>query len=293
MNKHPYFDLLLLDESELVHHFKQNIFARKTVQEWPLSAVEEITLNDGTVWMLKSVREPLTIEGKFYQQVNRTFLPATVILYDDLSYQSFLYPRITGNHPSKEHLCTEEILVMMDRLIQMIRSLPQTNLPHRLDVSTPQAFHRQFYHLIEKLHTLIQQCPDGHLNSQDCATLLPIINDQHLIHTLTADSTYVHGDLSADNILITPDDTLHIIDWQRMIYGSPLLDRYTFLSSIGIDPDDHLPPEAGIIACLERIDWFTDTALYWFPAFQEGYTASIAELIQNLPPIYQKFCSEE
>ena len=293
MHKHPYFDLLLLDESELAHHFKQNIINRQIVQEWPLSAIEKLTLQDGTIWMLKSVHEPLTIEGRFYQQVNHTFLPATVILYDEHPYQSFAYRKIKGSHPTLQQLGIDATLLLMDRLIQMIRSLSQGNLPHRLDISTPQAFQRQFNHLIKKLHELIQQCPDGHLSSQDCATLLPIINDQNLIRSLTADSAYVHGDLSKDNILIAPDGSLHIIDWQRMIYGSPLLDCYTFLSSMGVHPEDHLPPQAGIIACLERIDWFTDTALYWYPAFQEGYTASIAELIQNLLPIYQKFCSKE
>jgi thiamine kinase-like enzyme len=181
----------------------------------------------------------------------------------------------------------------VERLTHVIASLPQDNLPHRIDISTPQAFKQRFNRLIEKVLELIHQCPHGHINAQVCETLLPIINDQHLVRSLTAYCTFVHGDLSADNILIAPDGTLHIIDWQRMIYGAPLIDQYTFLSSMGVHPEDHLPPQAGIIACLERIDWFTDTALYWYPAFQEGYTASIAELIQNLLPIYQKFCSKE
>jgi hypothetical protein len=292
MNKHPYFDLILLDETELSNHFKQNIFARKTVQEWPLSAVEEITLNDRTVWMLKSVREPLTIEGDFFKKVVDPLLPAAVILFDEHPYQTFTYQKLSGSHPSLEQLGVNGALLLMDRLTCAIASLYQENLPHRLDISTPQSFRKQFNLLIEKLHELVHQCPHGHITSQDCDTLLPIINDHDLAGSLTADSTYVHGDLSADNILIAPDNTLHIIDWQRMIYGSPLLDRYTFLASLRMNPADHLPPEAAIIACLERIDWFTDTALYWFPAYQEGYTASIAELMEKVMPAYENFCSE-
>jgi hypothetical protein len=291
MHKHPYFDLILIDEMELVTHFQQPFLTRRTVQEWPLSTVDEIYLQDGTIWMLKSVREPLTIEGKFYQQVNHTFLPPAMILYDEPPYQCLAYRKIAGNHPSRELLNPEEILLMMEHLLQLIRSLAQDNLPHRLEIATPQAFQRQFNRLIEKLHELIQQCPQGHITSQECAILLPIINDQELVRSLTVDSTFVHGDLSANNILIAPDGSLHIIDWQRMIYGSPLLDRYTFLFSMGLNPEDHLPPQATILASLERIDWFTDTALYWFPVFKEGYNASIAELIQILITAYKKYCS--
>ena len=292
MHSHPYFDLLLTDVTELIGYFQQEILTRTMIQQWPLSVIEEISLKDGTVWMVKSVREPLTIEGDFYQQVNHQMLPAIVMLYDEHPYQCFAYPKITGSHPTLDQSGLEGALSLMERLIQTIHSLPQDNLPHRLDISTPQAFHKRFTLLIEKLHELVHQCPQSHISLEDCDTLLPVIYNEGLAHSLTADSTYVRGDLSADNILIAPDGSLHIIDWQRMIYGSPLLDRYTFLSSMGVDPKDHLPPEAGMIACLERIDWFTDTALYWFPAFQEGYTASIAELMQALLPAYQHFCSE-
>ncbi|HET59725.1 MAG TPA: hypothetical protein ENN32_05100, partial [Chloroflexi bacterium] len=208
MHKHPYFDLLLLDAIELANHFRQDMLTRRMVQEWPLSAVEEIILKNGAVWMVKSIREPLTIEGDFYKQVLHPAIPSAVILYDEHPFQCFAYQKLSGSHPTLEQLGVDGALSLMERLTHVIHSLPQENLPHRLDICTPQAFQRQFNHLIEKLHTLIQQCPDGHLNSQDCATLLPIINDQHLIHALTADSAYVHGDLSTDNILLSPDGSI-------------------------------------------------------------------------------------
>jgi hypothetical protein len=292
MHKHPYFDLLLLEELDLTHYFQQKILTRTIVQEWPLSAVEEINLKDGTVWIVKSVREPLTIEGDFYKQIVHPAVPAAVILYDEHPFQCFAYPKLSGSHPTLGILTVDGALSLMERLTFVIASIHQGNLPHRLNISTPQAFQQRFTLLIEKLNELIEQCPQAHITQEDCDTLLPVIKDKELVCSLTANSAYVHGDLSIDNILIAPDGTLHIIDWQRMIYGSPLLDRYTFLASLGVNPADHLPPEAAIIACLERIDWFTDTALYWFPPFQEGYTASIAELMQELLPAYQKFCLE-
>jgi hypothetical protein len=292
MHKHPYFDLLLLDEVEFTHHFQQEILTRTVVQEWPLSAVEEISLKDRTIWMVKSVREPLTIEGDFYKQVVHPAVPAAEVLYDEHPFQCLRYQKLSGSHPALQQSGVDGALSLMESLLSIIASLPEGNLPHRLDISTPQAFQQRFTLLIEKLHELVHQCPQAHYALQDCDNLLPIINDQNLVHSLTYDSTYVHGDLSTDNILIAPDGSLFILDWQRMVYGSPLLDRYTFLSSMGVSPEDHLPPEASIIAYLERIDWFTDTALYWFPSFREGYTASIAELLQALLPAYQKFCSE-
>jgi len=56
MKKHEQFDLWLHDDGELSELQGMNVMSRRTVQEWPLSAVERVVFSDGTSRIYKAFR---------------------------------------------------------------------------------------------------------------------------------------------------------------------------------------------------------------------------------------------
>lgn len=55
------------------------------------------------------------------------------------------------------------------------------------------------------------------------------------IGRFTAPSTVLHGDFSADQIVVRPDGGLQVIDWDRSASGHPLNDHGTFIARLEMD----------------------------------------------------------
>ncbi len=72
--------------------------------------------------------------------------------------------------------------------------------------------------------------PQMQMRFERCAALL----EQH-IGRFSAPSTVLHGDFSADQVVVAPDASLRIIDWDRSASGHPFNDPGTFIARLEMD----------------------------------------------------------
>lgn len=56
----------------------------------------------------------------------------------------------------------------------------------------------------------------------------------------------IHGDLRLDNVMLAPDGSVTILDWQTITVGNPLRD-IAFLVSTSLDPEQRRAHERGIV----------------------------------------------
>lgn len=286
MEKHPYFNLNIFTKNELEHLLHRTIETMQVLREWPLSSVVEVVGEDASEWIVKYMREPLTIEGAFYQRTKRDFLPICEYIINQPDQQILIYQKMNGIHPNQAGLSENQALELLRKLQTSIQALDEPDLPARICIDTPERFSFHFQKMLEDMQILIES---GKLTRNDQTTiefLQSIISDPGIVTILTKPSGYAHGDLGADNILLRPDGSFTILDWQRAVRSSPLIDAFLFLDSMRIPPLRHLPVESLYLAHLERIEWYVANAMRWNPAIMSRIDQYIEEFVSELKIVY-------
>ena len=94
----------------------------------------------------------------------------------------------------------------------------------------------------------------------------------------------VHGDLTADNVLVAPGgfESLKLIDWQYVLRGPRRLDLATFLDSLRIDPLPYVGPAIVKLMLIMRIHWLVECATKWFVEGTPTYDREIARICARL-----------
>ena len=89
MYRHPYFDLWMHDDEELVPLVQSDVLERVTLHEWPLSCVQRLTLADGRKLIYKAQFGP-TVESQFYARARSGILPWAKTLHEADGYVCML-----------------------------------------------------------------------------------------------------------------------------------------------------------------------------------------------------------
>ena len=286
MYKHQTFDLFIYTQSEIEHLIGKPVRKMQLLREWPLSSVHEIECTDGSLWVAKYMREPLNIEGDFYSQVQGSFVLPCNHIINHPPHLTLVYEKVQGVHPNQLNLTESEALGLLNKVQSQIRTLNHLNLPVRITIDTPDTFVSRFEETVSHLKQLINSGKFTRCNQTTWQIVEQIISDHDIVQKLTENVGYAHGDLGADNILCLPDETFLIMDWQRSIRGSYLIDQYIFMESMGLNPLHYLPIEAFYLANLERIDWYVSTSVRWFPSATMRYDEFIYPLAEKLISVY-------
>ncbi len=203
MQSHPHFDLRLHSDEELAVRIGEPLAERVTLHEWPLSCVQRITGFSGQKWIYKAESGP-TVEHLFYARASSPLLPDARTLYDRDGYVCLLIEYIDAAH-------FEPAGFPNRRLCRWARR--SCSQSHRLKAMLPaywvvdSAQWRQTVNGMQ--HLLTTLVDDGvflHVSRDDVATVMQACKDEALVDCLTQDIGLVHGDLTAENVLVATGD---------------------------------------------------------------------------------------
>ena len=134
MYRHPYFNLYLHDRDELEKILQAEIVERRTLHEWPLSCVEQLTTNHGDKWIYKSQFGP-TVESAFYRNARSSLLATAKTLHtSEAGYVNMLFEFIEAPRFDDLKLSDEAILAAGNDIIENIAKI-EGELPHHHDIS--------------------------------------------------------------------------------------------------------------------------------------------------------------
>ncbi|MBN2048167.1 MAG: phosphotransferase [Anaerolineaceae bacterium] len=283
MKRHPYFDLLQHENHELEQILQGEIQTRQTLQEWPLSAVEKITLDDGRKFTCKAQRPP-TLELAFYQQTHAPHLMNDVFHFQQGDYQTILFEWVEAAELDpymEEH---HQILWNVDRFLKAIEQMDHGQ-PVFIDLSTAEKFTTHFTQSSRRIRELVQQQQLSEFILDWIESFDSLVSDPAMVSAAAKNARLVHGDLTADNVLLTPEQDFYILDWQRPLRCNPELDRMLLLNMFEKPPDLPIDEHIQYLYQMLQIDWLAQCADRWFPAGIHDYDYAIR---QNLTIL---FCS--
>jgi hypothetical protein len=286
MRRHPYFDLWLHDDQELVPLVGGEIAERVTLHEWPLSCVQRLTLGDGRRLIYKTQYGP-TVEPEVYAQARSTLLPRAETIYRADGHACMLIEYVEA--PMFEDLDpSEENAVRVGREVQARLAEVDGERPCYIDVGDEARWTAYIEAMLGELIGLVERgaftivTPAMVRDLARCAQSAPVLD------AIRARPGYVHRDLSADNILVLPAGGIQapaggyrVIDWQRPIRGPVDLDLVDLLNSLGYDPPRHVDVGVFKVWLLLSIGWLTEAKARWFPE-GESYDQQIADLAIRL-----------
>lgn len=279
MQKHLYFNLLLHEQSELEEWLEAPIKQRETLQEWPLSCVQLLTLASGKRVVYKSAYGP-TKEADFYARMQSPLLIQARTIYQQEGYECLLLEWIDAPTLEESELDEDEYIRLGKELVQAIADM-RGNAPYYLDVSAPDRWRVVADKMVEDLTQLEKAGSLRQLTPDSIGRIDQWSRDAEVLQILAGPSGLVHGDLNRDNIFLTPQG-LRIIDWQRPMNAPQGLDWVTYLESGKVDIHRYVPVALIRLRRLLSIRWFVECAIHWFPQGSETYDRQIAELVNLL-----------
>jgi hypothetical protein len=279
MQPHPYFNLLLHEQVELEDLLGVTIDQRVTLQEWPLSCVQLLTLANGQRVVYKAAYGPTT-EADFYARMQSPLLIQARTLYQQDGYECLLLEWVEAPTLEEVSLPEEEYYRLGLELMQAIAAI-QGRAPCYLDGSTPARWRTIADKMVDHLIQLEEAGELRQLTPDSIRMIDHWSRDAEVVEILAGPSGLVHGDLNRDNIFMTPDG-LRVIDWQRPMFAPQGLDWVTFLESAEIELHRHVPAALIRLRRLLSIHWFVECAIRWFPQGVETYDRQIAELVSLL-----------
>ena len=279
MYRHPYFDLWLHSDAELVAQLGSAVQSRTTVHEWPLSCVQRLSLADGRRYIYKAQAAP-TVEPDFYAVARSPLLVKARLLDTPTGPAALLLDHLDAPHLADLHLPAAGALRIGEAVLAQIAAI-EGDLPASADIRTEALWGEYFREVLAELTALVE---GGTFRQVDRALVARLARQSEAPAVLAAFRTpvgYLHRDLTGDNLFVLPEG-YRLIDWQRPFYGPVLLDLASILQALGVDPLDHLPSGIGQLRLLLSIAWYAQCARRWFPFGAETYDAAIVRLAAQL-----------
>jgi hypothetical protein len=285
MLKHPYFDLRLHDDNELVSFTGAELVERVTLHEWPLSCVQRLTLADGGKLIYKTQYGP-TVEPDVYAAVQSELMPWAETIYRADGHACMLIeyvdaPMLEDLQPTEEEALRvgREVLAQIAGRMSFIGIDGQP--PHYIDISDVARWTAYVERMLDELSGLIERGAFTINTPETVRELARRAQSKPVLDAVRAQAGYVHRDLSADNVLVLPEGGYRVIDWQRPILGPRDLDMVDLLNSLDHDPLRHV--DAGVVQVwlLLSIGWLTEAKARWFPQ-GESYDRQIAAAASRL-----------
>jgi serine/threonine protein kinase len=277
MKKHDDFDLWLHDDVELAKIHGTNVITRERIRGWPLSVVERIVFNDGASRIYKAYRNT-PAEMMFYRQIRSRHIPKIYHTHSADDRHWLLLEDVKGQHPAD--LTRDELIDLACRAGKIINSTGAIELC-RYDLSA-RGYDDFAVSVIELLSALHENEKLKTVNGETIKYVKAALLHTEVKRTVDGECTLLHGDLKCDNILIRPDGSLVIVDWQNTLFGPEEIDIYTLLASQDADP----LPVAGIGPEILRsaltIKWFADCIDRWLPYWSDFYDKQIDKTVTHM-----------
>ena len=278
MEQHPQFDLRLHSDAELAAIIGSPIVERVTLHQWPLSCVQRITDADGRRQIYKAQSGP-TVEDRFYAAARSPLLPQAETIYAHGGYVSLLLEHLEGRRLKAGALADDVVLRLGMDLLDQIADIKGDLPVYQVLGGTEWAAMK--VEMAAKLRALVAEGLFSHVDDRAIATIVQTFSDRDVAGAIEGEIGLIHGDLTADNLIVLPTQT-KLIDWQFVRRGPRLLDLALFLESFGIDPISHVGVGIMRLAALMRIHWLVECATTWFPPGAAAYDREIARLVGEL-----------
>lgn len=284
MQRHPHFELWLHDNNELAQLLGSSVNERTCIHEWPLSSVERILTEDGRRHIYK-VQAPPTVEAQFYLNARSPLLVPVRVLEAEGTTTAILMDEVIAPRLSDVNIPEDEAVAIARGLEQQISQI-KGDLPVLFDISTEERWANYIGASLDDLRALVQEGSFSAVNRDWIDRFAQWAESPDLLDAIGSSTGYVHSDLKADNILVSPDG-YRILDWQRPIRGPVTLDRTTLLISLNIEPTNHVPVGMVQLYHLLHFAWYTQAARKWYPAgkpWYDGFIVQIGEKLERLVP---------
>jgi Phosphotransferase enzyme family len=264
--------LRLHTDDELGALLGTKVTGRRTIHEWPLSCVQRVVLDDGTRLVYKSQLPP-TVEPAFYAAVSSPLLPGYRSLGRLGDCETMVLDWIDAPLLRDIAGTADELAAHGRRVITRIGAIGGTP-PVYLDLGTPAAWAAETGLALERLGKLVA---DRRFSSIDAVAVERVrawATDAAVVDAVTAAPRVVHGDLTAEQVFVTPDG-YRVVDWQRPIVAPPAVDLVALLVSRRIPPTRY----AGRVA----------VGVYWFLLLHWALRAEVELFPGNPWPLFERW----
>lgn len=238
--------------------------------------MQAIIGESGRRWVYKVQAGP-TCEPEFYLNAHSPLLPAASILLRTSAQACLLLEYLDFPHLD-QRLITPETIAHIGKNISLAIQQIQGNLPAMLDLRRLTAWEMLVQRVLKGLRSLLDQGVFTHIALQDLERLQDWVDSPSMTNLLQGESGYLHTDLSAGNIFITPNG-YRVIDWQRPIWGPAGLDPARLSLSFGMEL---FPNPCADLSDFLDIDWFVQCALQWFPPGVKTYDKQCSDRLKRI-----------
>ncbi len=276
MDPHPYFALHLHSNEELTPFLPSAVTARETLHEWPLSCVQRLHCEDSKSFIYKVQSAP-SVEAEFYRQARSSLLVTAQILPVDSGPAALLLEDVDAPRLGDVILSTAEAVAHTEQILSQIAAIAG-HLPALDDIRREDGWRARGRAILSDLHRLVKEGLFWQVTTSMIDDVAAAITAEDVQAAWRGQTGYVHGDLRAENVLLT-EDGYRVLDWQRPLWGPVALDRLSLLSSLGVDPSGHVVAGVQRLHVLLQIGWLAQCAIRWFPPGVQHYDGQIAQLI--------------
>ena len=271
--KKEFSDIWIHDDEQLENLFNVKIITREKLSHWPLSFVEKVTLINKTQYIYKSQHSAASVEKEFYTKNKTPFLPPLIYsgVYEncDIMIMPYLdYP--PQSNVSEPEL--EQIILDISGIIQGF-----SDMPVFFDISS-----------VDRLARLVETVCAGFIAGGDSGgggesgddietgsggdntnsrngghngfsgnidILKKWITEKAYVCYDSRQIGYVHGDLTAANILTDNGKMRYILDWQRPMVAPVMLECALAFRLAGYDAGKKYS-EFGLLATICHFIWY-------------------------------------
>lgn len=279
MQPHPIFDLYLHTDVELAQIWGQPIVTHRTLQEWPLSCVQEITGGTGEKRIYKAQRTP-SLEHRVYALAHSPLLVQAETLYAEGDWICLWLEYVETPALSQQNYSAQGLWEIGWGVSRAIAEMGE-DLPIYLDAGSPSAWQAMGRETLRRLRQILERGDYTIMSAHAVDELARWLDSERINGLFDQECGYIHGDLSGENLFVTPSGW-RVIDWQFPRLGPRCVDVATLLESMGVDPTAWTSPEAVQAMLFLRVRWLVDCTLFWFPAGRATYDRAVAQLTNRL-----------
>ncbi|SDO74185.1 Phosphotransferase enzyme family protein [Paenibacillus sp. yr247] len=285
MYRHHIFELLLHDDDELAEVLGSSVLERATIHEWPLSCVQRVRTANGSSYIYK-VQAPPTLEVNFYARARSELLVPVRVLEEKGRTTAMIMEDVDAPRLNDIRLEETEILAIATNLVEQIAEIGG-ELPAMVDICTEDRWAAYIELALDDILALISEGSFHQVDLELVNCLIRWSETPSLMNAFDSPTGYVHADLKAENVLVTPKG-YRVLDWQRPIRGPVSLDSATLLISLGIDPTRHV--SIGIVQLYHflHIAWFAQAARKWLPQGKPWFDGIIKGISGELARLQQE-----
>ena len=286
MHPHPSenVDLLIHDDQELSEILQSPILSRETLHEWPLSHVEKITLPNQT--LVYKARRSWTAELDFHRAHMQNHTPhirSLVAWRSRLPYHWLWLEYIEGI--PMQPMAYDEAQATGAALLPQIAALEVPGLPYRHNLSATglPAFVDT---MASRMGSLYSQGYFHQTTPQLINAFTTYLDHETVFRVASAPCGLLHGDFKPDNVLVQPDGSPSIIDWESIAYGPAQVDMCAWLAMQGHDPVPVYGIGAEILRLAHEAYHLVDCACHWLP-FYGFFDKQVSTIIETMAWLLQ------